>query len=135
MYSILYIEKNGVVAALTSGIIDKPLFAIILYAFSIFVSIPEQLLKVTPVIFVSFYVMSTYIFVKEGFEGASSATLAALAAVFSSCYYATFRMANEVQPHLLAMASMIAGMYFHLKYVKTSEKKYILASFFIALFI
>ncbi|HIH97017.1 MAG TPA: hypothetical protein HA348_06030 [Thermoplasmata archaeon] len=132
MYFIFYVEKYGVAATFMSGVIDKPLFALILCVFSKLGASPEQLLKVTPMMFSSLYIISVYLLLREG---SNDSFLASLAALFSSCAYATLRLANEVQPHLLALGCMMIGMFFHLKYVNNGDKRYVIFSIVISLFI
>lgn len=131
MYYIHYVERYGVEATFMSGVIDKPLYAIILYMFSKLGADPEQLLMVIPTIFAPFYVVSTYLLLKEGFH---NPLLASLAALFSSFAPTTMFLAVEVQPHLLALSCMMIGVYFHLKYVDNGDRKYVIFSTIIASF-
>jgi len=131
MYSVFYVEKYGVAATFMSGVIDKPGYALILYAFSKLGADPEQLLKVIPLAFASFFIVSTYLLTKEG---SHDGVLASLTALFSSCSYATIRLANNLQPHLLALGFMMIGMFFHLRYVNNRGRRYVIFSIITALF-
>lgn len=131
MYSVFYVEKYGVAATFTTGVIDKPLFALILCGFSKLSGSSEQLLKVTPMIFASLYIASIFLLSREGSHDSS---LAALTALLSSCAFATLRLANEVQPHFLALSFMMISMFFHLKYVNSGNKRYAIFSMIATLF-
>ncbi|UCE16008.1 MAG: glycosyltransferase family 39 protein [Candidatus Bathyarchaeota archaeon] len=131
MYHILYVEKYGVEATLMSGVIDRPLYALILYLLSGLGADPEQLLKVIPIVFGSFYIVSIYLLSKEG---SHDDFLVSLATLFSSFSYATLRLAGELQPQLLALSCMMIAMYLHLRYVNNGNKRYIICSMIVALF-
>lgn len=122
MYYIFYVEKYGVIATFMSGVIDKPLYALMLYTLSNIGASPEQLLKVLPLMFGSFYIISTYLLLRES---SKDCLLASLAALFSCCSLSTLRLANDLQPHFLALSCMMIAMYFHLKYVNNGNRKYV----------
>lgn len=131
LYYIFYVEEYGVAATFMGGVIDKPGYALILYALSKLGADPEQLLKVIPLAFASLFIVSIYILSKEG---SHDAVLASLAAIFSSCTLATLRLANDLHPHLLALGFMMIGMYLHLKYVNNGDSRYIIFSMINAIF-
>ena len=131
MYFIFYVEKYGVEATFMSGVIDRPLYAVILYLLSGLGADPEQLLKAIPMVFGSFYIVSMYLLSKEG---SRDGFLASLATLFSSFSYATLRLAGELQPHLLALSCMMIAMYLHLKYVDNGDRRYLIFSMIVALF-
>jgi len=118
-----YVEKYGVASTFTDGVIDRPGYALFLYMLCEAGVSLEQLLITLSSLFGSFYVVSTYLLLKESSD---NGLLASLAALLSSCSLATVRLANDLQPHLFALGLMMLSMHFQLTYTNRGNRRYII---------